>query len=100
VAFGGDEAGVAQLGEVEAQRRGRQAELVGDGARRHALRPRLDQQAERGEPVFLGERGERTDDERGLHRFHLYFDFSRNMTNGTDAVNAVRCTRRGSQSLR
>ena len=66
VAAPGD-AGAREAGEMEGQRRRREAELLADAAGRHALRPRLDEQPEDAEPRLLRERGERVDRFLGFH---------------------------------
>lgn len=59
VPFLPDEAGAIELAEMERERRIWDAERVGHRAGGHSVPARLNQQAEHGESVLLGESGER-----------------------------------------
>ena len=62
-----DEPDAAQVGQVEGERRRREADLLADGAGRHARRARLDEDPEYGEAGLVSERGKEF---RGIQGFH------------------------------
>ncbi len=67
MADGHYKSGMAELGQVEGKRRCRNAETLGDVARRETGRARLNQQAEERQARILGERPEGTDDRIRFH---------------------------------
>jgi len=60
-----DQARAAQLGEVEGQRAVGDVELLGDRSRRQSFLAGLDQQAEQGQSMLLGQGAKR--DDGGVH---------------------------------
>src|SRR5215208_4252175 len=63
-----DEAGLLQLGEMEGEGRARQPQPFADQAGRQPRKSRLDEQAEDGDPVLLGEGSELGD---GTYLIHI-----------------------------
>src|ERR1700677_2480648 len=68
VAADGDQCGEAQPIEMKGKRVGGEAKLFGDLSRRQAFGPRLDQQTEDFQAVFMRKRGQ---GRHSNHRFHI-----------------------------